>query len=44
MSGVVWLYKISENLLESKPLKTLRKRPYFEQNELCTCLIYALAT
>ena len=29
LSGVVLLYKISENLLESKPFKTSRKLPYF---------------
>ena len=32
MSSVVLLFKISENLLASKPFKTSRKLPYFEQN------------
>ena len=36
MSGVVLLFKISETLLECKPFKAL----YFEQDCLCTCLIY----
>ena len=40
-SGGVLLYKISENLLESKPFKTSRELPYFKQNSvnLCTYLI-----
>ena len=40
LSSVALLFKISENLLESKPLKTSRKRPYFEKNQLCACLIF----
>ena len=32
LSGVVLRYKISENLLESKPFKTSRELPYFWQN------------
>ena len=35
------LFKISENFLEFKPFKTSRKLPYFEENQLCACLIYA---
>ena len=29
------LFKISENLLESKPFKTSRKFPYFEKISVC---------
>ena len=39
--SVVLLFKISENLLESKLLKTSCKLPYFDKNQLCACLIYA---
>ena len=35
------LFQISENLLELKPFKMSGKRPYFEKNQLCACLIYA---
>ena len=41
LSSVALLLKISENLLEPKLFKMSRKRPYFEKNHLCTCLIYA---
>ena len=43
ISGIVLLFKISENLLEFKLLKTSRKAPYFEENQLClwAWLIYA---
>ena len=41
--GFALLFKSSENLLESKPFKMLRKRPYFKKNPLCACLIYACA-
>ena len=37
LSGVVLLYKISENLLESKPFKTSRELPYFFA-KLALCL------
>ena len=33
--SVVLLFKISENLLESKPFKTSCKLPYFDKNQLC---------
>ena len=39
LSSVALLFKISENLLESKPFKTSRKRPYFEKNQLYAGLI-----
>ena len=39
--SAVLLFKISENLLESKPFKTSCKLPYFDKNQLCACLIYA---
>ena len=32
--GAVPVFKVSENLLESKPSKTSRKFPYFEKNQL----------
>ena len=38
---LILLFKISEILLESKPFKTSRELPYFAQNQLCACLIYA---
>ena len=40
MSSVELLFKISDNLLASKPFM-LRKAPYFEQDQVCACLIYA---
>ena len=40
MSGVVLLFKISEDLIASKPFKTSRKVPYFEQNQFYAFLIY----
>ena len=32
----ILVFKILENILESKPLKTSRKFPYFGKNQLCT--------
>ena len=32
ISRVALLFKISENLFQSKPCKTSLKRPYFEKN------------
>ena len=40
LSSVALLFKISENLLGSKLFRTSRKRPYFENNQLCAYLIY----
>ena len=40
LSGVVLLFKISEDLIASKPFKTSRKVPYFEQNQFYAFLIY----
>ena len=36
------MFRISENVLEFKSFKTSRKRPYFEKNQRCAFLIYAL--
>ena len=41
VSRVALLFKISENLFESKPCKTSLKLPYFEKNQLYGYLIYA---
>ena len=46
LSGGVLLYKISENLLESKPFKTSQERPYFlAKSALCMlnlCIYYKI--
>ena len=40
LSSGALVFKIIENLLKSKRFYTSRKLPFFEQNQLSTCLIY----
>ena len=42
LSSFALLFQISKSLLEFKLFKTSRKRPYFEKNQLCECIIYAV--
>ena len=44
MSGVALVFKISENLLQSKTFLTSCKLPYFSKIRQCACLIYAHRT
>ena len=34
------MFKVLENLLQSKPFKTSRKLPYFKKNQLSAYLIF----
>ena len=38
--GIALLFKISKNLLQPKVFKTPPKLPYFDKNQLCSCLVY----